>query len=122
VTDIAANLALPTVVIVRVGRPATSLFWYLSQHPGVCAAMKEIHASCAQRGDGASLRRVRGASSVWRQLHRLEAALNTSMAEPRWRDAGGRLPGVRCRVTARPGRSALVISVHAPAWQIAGDA
>ncbi len=55
-TDTAANLALPTAVIVGVGKAGTtSLFWYLSQHPDVCASdVKEIrYFTALSEGDGA---------------------------------------------------------------------
>jgi hypothetical protein len=49
------SLALPTVVIAGVGKAGTtSLFWYLSQHPDICASdVKEIrYFTALSEGDG----------------------------------------------------------------------
>jgi len=49
------SLALPTIVIAGVGKAGTtSLFWYLSQHPDICASdVKEIrYFTALSEGDG----------------------------------------------------------------------
>ena len=74
------TLPLPTAVIAGVGKAGTtSLFWYLSQHPDICASdVKEIrYFTALSEGDGLlpPIAEYAGHfSGCGRQRHRLEAS------------------------------------------------